>query len=208
MLQLLRVIWVGAILINLSAVIWFILGTTANFQRGIDLVSTVILVYFGIPSILFIILSFVLLFKGGFPSSVWSTVIVSIMILCMLSLSPTLFKSVNTSGWLTENIVTDTLQTTADGQYEYQLELVNLFQKNSSSRLYLKNISTGEETRISLQLPTRDIHMLPNEKMNFRLFLEVTSEQDMYILHTTPQLPTPLEKYKVDVKKKVAVKIG
>lgn len=54
-----------AILINLSGVLWFILGSTANFQRGIDLISTVILIYAGIPSILLIVMSAILLFEGG-----------------------------------------------------------------------------------------------------------------------------------------------
>ncbi|GGG17372.1 hypothetical protein ACFOHW_04030 [Paenibacillus abyssi] len=206
MLQVLRVIWVLATLVNLFAVVWFVFGTTANFQRGIDLVSTVILTYFGIPSILLIVLSSILLFKGWSPSSAWGIVIVSIMILCMLSLSPTLFKSVNTGGWLSENIVTDTLQTTADGQYEYQLELINLFQKNSFARLYIKNNSTGEEMRIPLDMPVNTIKGLTKEKENYWIMLEGTSEADKYILYTTPRFPLSDETYEVSMKKREAKK--
>lgn len=204
---LIRVIWILAILINLSAVMWFIFGTTANFQRGMDLISTVIFVYFGIPSTLLIILSIILLFKGWIPSFPWGIVAVSIIILGMLSLSPTLFKNVNTSGWLEENVTTDSLQITTDNTYEYQIELINLFQKNSYARLYLKSTSTDEEIRIPLDIPVKEIVVLFVEKNYHLIMLEATTEADIYILHTTSKFPFPEEKYKIDVKKGEAVKV-
>ncbi|MFB7817162.1 hypothetical protein ACFC0X_23690 [Paenibacillus chitinolyticus] len=205
-MRIIKVLWILAILINLSAIVWFILGSTANFQRGIDLVSTVILVYFGIPSILLIIVSLILLFKGWLPTSLWGIVAVSIIILFMLVLSPTLFKNVNTSGWLSESIVTDTLQITEDGQYEYQFELINLFQKNSHARLYIKSSSTGEEMRIPLDVPVNTINVLSERKMNYWISLEETAEKYKYILYTTSKFPLE-EKYEVDIKKGKAVKV-
>lgn len=207
MLHLLRFIWILAILINISSIIWFIFGTTANFQREADLVSTVIFVYFGIPSILLIILSIILLFKGWIPSSSWGIVIVSIIILSMLSISPTLFKNVTTSGWLSENVVTDTLQITADGQYEYQFELINLFQKNSNARLCIKRISTGEEIRFPLDMPINKIKVLSRGKVNYWIVMEETAEKDKYILYTTSEFPLSDEKYEIDVRKREAVKV-
>lgn len=207
LLLLIRVIWVLAILINLSAVMWFIVGTKANFQRGMDLISTIIFSYFGIPSILLIILSIISLFKGWIPSSPWRIVAVSIMILCMLSLSPTLFKNVDTNGWLEGEVTTDTLQITTDNTYEYQLELINLFQKNSYARLYLKSTSTDEEIRITLDIPVKEIAVLFVEENYHLIMLEATSEADIYILHPTSKLPFPDEKYKIDVKKREAVKV-
>ncbi|WP_235560953.1 hypothetical protein [Bacillus sp. FJAT-28004] len=204
---LIRVIWILAILINLSAVMWFIFGTTASFQRGMDLISTIIFSYFGIPSIMLITLSIILLFKGWIPSSPWRIVAVSIMILCMLSLSPTLFKYVDTNGWLEEEVTTDTLQITSDNTYEYQLELINLFQKNSYARLYLKSTSTDEEIRIPLDIPLKEIVVLFVEKNNHWIMLEATSEADIYILHTSSKFPFPDEKFEVDVKKREAVKV-
>ncbi|MCU6711248.1 hypothetical protein M6D81_21380 [Paenibacillus sp. J5C_2022] len=184
------------ILLSSAAVAWFILGSTANFQLGMDLVSTVIFVYFGIPSILLITLSIVLLFKGWIPPSPWYIIAVSIVILCMLSLSPTLFKYVDTSGWLDENVTTDSLQITTDNMYEYQIELINLFQKNSYARLYLRSTSTDEEIRIPLDLPVKDIVVLFVEKNNNWIKLEKTSEEDIYIVLTTSQFSFPDEKNK------------
>ncbi|WP_262679040.1 hypothetical protein [Paenibacillus sp. J5C2022] len=193
---LLRIVWMIVILLSSAAVAWFILGSTANFQLGMDLVSTVIFVYFGIPSILLITLSIVLLFKGWIPPSPWYIIAVSIVILCMLSLSPTLFKYVDTSGWLDENVTTDSLQITTDNMYEYQIELINLFQKNSYARLYLRSTSTDEEIRIPLDLPVKDIVVLFVEKNNNWIKLEKTSEEDIYIVLTTSQFSFPDEKNK------------
>ncbi len=154
-----------------------------------------------------ITLSIILLFKGWIPSSPWRIVAVSIMILCMLSLSPTLFKYVDTNGWLEEEVTTDTLQITSDNTYEYQLELINLFQKNSYARLYLKSTSTDEEIRIPLDIPLKEIVVLFVEKNNHWIMLEATSEADIYILHTSSKFPFPDEKFEVDVKKREAVKV-
>ncbi|CAM4211540.1 hypothetical protein L1N85_14045 [Paenibacillus alkaliterrae] len=203
---ILRVVWAIAAFINLCAVMWFIIGTTANFQRGIDLVSTVILVYFGIPSLLLIILSIVLIIKAWQPSSIWGVIGVSILILSMLTLSPPLFKNVNTSGWLTEKVTTDTLQVTADGKYEYHLELVNLFQKNSYARLYLRSISTGEELRIPLEMEIYKIKGISLGRTNFWITLEQTLEPNKYSLRTTKDFPLQDGKYDIDINKGIAVK--
>lgn len=206
MLKLIKALWIVAVLINLSAVTWFILGSTANFQRGVDLISTVIFSYFGIPSFLLIILSITLLLKGWSPSSTRGTIGVLIIIVGMLSLSPALFKNVSTSGWLEEKVTTDTLQITSDNTYEYQLEIINLFQKNSYARLYLKSTSTGEEIRIPLDIPVKEMAVLFVEKNYHLITLEATSEEEFYILHPTSKLPFPDEIYKIDLKKREAVK--
>lgn len=134
----LKVMWVITILVNLSGVIWFVLGSTANFQRGIDLISTVILVYLGIPSILLIVVSSFLLLKKWSPSRWWEVIGVFMIMTAMLVLTPHLYKNVETSGWLTEKLETDSIQQTSDQRYMYCLELINLFQQNGSARLYLK----------------------------------------------------------------------
>lgn len=203
-----RSLWFLAILINLSALIWFIVGTTANFNRGMDLISTVIFTYIGIPSILLIVTSVILLLKGWLPSSVKGIFAFSLIIICMLAFSPTLFKNVDRSGWLEEEVTTDSLQVTADNLYEYQIELINLFQKDSSARLYLKHTSTDEEIRIPLDVNLKEFAVLFVEKTNYWIVLETTSEEGMYILETTSSFPIPGLKYKVDVKKREAVKMG
>lgn len=207
MIYFVRFIWVLAVLASLSSVIWFILGATANFKRDLDVVSSVILFYFGVPSILLIIISLILLLKRWTPTSTWGIVGISVIILCMLVLSPVLFKNVNKSGWLSESIVTDTLQVTANGQLEYQLELVNLFQKNSLARLYVRRKSNDEEIRIPLEISLDKIKGLTEEKMNYWITLEQTLDTEKYILYTTSKFPLPNRKFEVYIGKKEAVEI-
>lgn len=208
LLNWLRVLWISAILINLSGVIWFILGSTANFKRGIDLISTVILMFFVIPSIIIIVLSVTLLFKR------WSAlkggiigIFFMITCMCMFLLTPTMFKSVNTSGWLTESVQTDTLQTTEDGQYEYCIEIINLFQRNSNARLYVKDVSTAEVRRIHLELPIYEIHGIGVGKVNYWVELKPASQTDKYILHTTNEFPLAGLGFEIDVSKGEALKL-
>lgn len=191
-------------LINLCAVIWFVLGTTANFQRSMDLISTVILAYFGVPSVVLIILSAILIFKSWRPSSLWGILGIMVVIVSMLSLSPTLFKYVNTSGWLTEHVTTDTLQVTNDGRYAYQLEWINRFQRNSYARLYLKSLSIEEETRIPLDMKVSQIKAITvNTTDNYWIRLEQSSGPDYYLLHTTESFPLKYI-FNVDVRKGTA----
>ncbi|WP_188067200.1 hypothetical protein [Brevibacillus brevis] len=155
-------LWLKKILIitvcfNLSGLIWFVLGSTANFQRELDLVSTVLLVYLGIPTIILCGLSFYLLYKKWSPTNWWEAIGVLLLMIAMLLMTPQFYKKVDTSGWLTDKVQTDSIQLTSDHRFEYCIELINLFQKNSTARLYLKNINTLEEVRIPLELPTKEV---------------------------------------------------
>lgn len=125
----------------------------------------------------------------------------------MLLMTPQLYKNVQTNGWLTEKIRTDSIQLTSDHRYEYCLELINLFQKNSSARLYVKNIETLEEIRIQLELPTKEITGVTWDDINYFVKLEPTTNENIYLLHTTKESPFPDEKYEINIQKKKAVKI-
>jgi hypothetical protein len=193
-----KALWILAVLINLSGVIWFILGSTANFQRGIDLITTVIMIGLGIPSMLLIVLSVILFVRRWSPQS-GGVLGIFVLIISMLLLTPPLYKSVNANGWLTERVMTDSIQMTTDGHYKYCIEIINMFQRNSYARLYLKNVSTAEEKRIRLSLPIYEIHGLGVEQVNYWVKLEPTSQADTYILHTTEDFPLSGERFEVDV---------
>ncbi|MDR5000591.1 hypothetical protein [Brevibacillus parabrevis] len=204
----LKVMWVITILVNLSGVIWFVLGSTANFQRGIDLISTVILVYLGIPSILLIVVSSFLLLKKWSPSRWWEVIGVFMIMTAMLVLTPHLYKNVETSGWLTEKLETDSIQQTSDQRYMYCLELINLFQQNGSARLYLKNANTREELRIAVDLPLTKSQGISWGEVPRFIKLEPTNDANIYILHTTESFPIPNEKFEIHIQEKTSVKIG
>jgi hypothetical protein len=200
-------LWFITTIISLSAVVWFVIGTTANFQRSMDLVSTVVLVYFGVPSVIMILISLVLFSKRWLPTTLWEIIGVSVLMICMLALSPTLFTNVNTSGWLSEKVMTDTLQITDDGKYEYNLELINLFQRNSHAKLYMKDRFTNEEFRIPLDLQVKKIRGISIEEKVHWISLEETTEVNKYILFTNSKFPLPNEKYEIDVSKRSSTKV-
>jgi membrane-bound ClpP family serine protease len=199
-------LWILAVIINLSGVIWFILGSTANFQRGIDLITTVIMIGLVTPSLLLIVLSVILLVKRWSSQRI-GIIGIFVLIISMLLLTPLLYKNVNTSGWLTERVMTDSMQITTDGHYEYCIEIINIFQRNSYARLYLKDITKAEEKRIRLSLPIYEIHGIGIERVNYWIKLEPISKADTYILHTTEDFPLSGERFEIDVINGHAVKI-
>ena len=179
-----------------------------NKQRGIDLISTVVLVYLGIPSILLIVVSSFLLLKKWSPSRWWEVIGVFMIMIAMLVMTPHLYKNVETSGWLTEKLETDSIQQTSDQRYMYCLELINLFQQNGSARLYLKNANTREELRIAVDLPLNKIQGISWGEVPRFIQLEPTNDANIYILHTTESFPIPNEKFEIHIQEKTSVKIG
>ena len=198
-------IWWICVAINLGAIIWFVLDNTANFQRGVDLVTTVIFMFFGIPSLILLSWSLYMLKNGGVKSP-FSMLGITCLLVIMIFLSVPLYKNVNTSGWLTENIRIDTTQVTADNQFEYYIELVNIFQRNSSIRLYLKNLHSDEEVRMKIDLP-KVSGISWNWKENFFTTLQPTGHEGKYILKTQQLSPFPEATFEIDVNERKAIRL-
>ncbi len=95
---------------------------------------------------------------------------------------------------------------TDDRQFKYCIELVNLFQKNSSARLYLKNLQSADELYISLDLPVRDIGGLMPDK--YFSHLEPTADSNIYKLVTTNESPFPKIEFEIHIKEKTAIGIS
>jgi len=152
-------IWITAIVLLSLAAVWYLLGSTAFFQRGIDLLRTVIFIIVWAPAILLIWRSIVLLREGWMPSSFFSQVgLVVAIILATLILVPTLVLNASIYGWLRESVTRDWPQITDDGRFEYRVELVNRWQRNNRTRLHVVDLSTGEEIIIPLDISTDDIN--------------------------------------------------
>ncbi|WP_440110737.1 hypothetical protein [Paenibacillus sp. QZ-Y1] len=205
---LVKIIWVLATLTSLTSVLWYIVGTTAYFQRDIDIISTFILMYFGIPSILLVVLSIICFIKGWYPTTLFAYLSWVLLICCMFALTPMLVKSVDTQGWLTENITSDSLQVTDDDKYEYRLELINLFQENSHARLYLKNKNDGNVILVPLDLPIQQIKVLDMNSVNHWISLMPGEDSDLYILRTESKFPLPQVVFRVDTRQGNAIKIS
>lgn len=183
-----------------ASLIWFIFGSTANFQRPLDLVNSVTLTFVGIPSLLLTATSVVLLLKKWNPAAsglayigFYSGVIV------LLVLSMVLIKSVSSQGWLTEKVTSDSLKITSDEKYQYRIDLINLFQKNSYAKLYVKNVATNEEVSIPVDIETDKIVGLGIKETNNWVTMEPSEASNRYVLYTTKELGIPEEKFKIDI---------
>ncbi len=64
-----RLLMIATILFSVSSFMWFLLGSTAYFQRGMDIIGTTFLWGAGIPGLLFSILFIILLIKRWAPTS-------------------------------------------------------------------------------------------------------------------------------------------
>ena len=144
--------------------------------------TTVILVMCGIPSLILLAFSLFVLKMGGVKSS-FGVLGACCVIILLILLSVPLYKNVNISGWLIEDVDTDSKQITTDNQYEYCIELVNTFQRNSSVRLYLKNMQNNEEIRIKLD------------------------QTGIYLLQTQAGSPFPKSTFEINIAERKAIRL-
>lgn len=196
---LLRLLLIVVILFSASSFVWFLLGSTAYFQRGMDIMGTAYFWGAGILVLLFAILFTRLLIKGWTPTGGGQYVAVFIGLLISILLSAALTQSVSTHGWANEKIESDSVKVTADKKYEYRIDLINLFQRNSHARLYLKDFDSGKEIYIPVDIKTSKIVGLRVKEVNHWVMLEPADTASQYVLYTTKELGIPEEKFKIDI---------
>ena len=205
-----KIIWITAVVVVSISMLWFLLGTTAFFQRGIDLVTAAYYIVAWAPALLLVGLLILLLKKGWIPNNIFLQIVLTLVIIALsVFISKTLFQNVNTTGWLTQRVMkNDVVQITADGKYEYQIELINLFQRNSSARLYVKYMATGEEITIPLDIQTRQIRAITRPAVTYseesRLShawakLTPSETENVYILTTTQELKSKIESFEINM---------
>ncbi len=213
---MINALWIVSIIVIFLSLVWFIMGTTACFQRQLDLVSTVVLFFLGVSSLVMIGLLVYIIKNNWFPRTTLTRFcLLGGIILIIIIITTTCFRYSTTYGWFRNVVYSDYLQTTDDEKYEYRLELVNLFQKNQYARLYVKNNTTGEEIKIMLDLPLDKIGALQGgvgyeypEPMIPKVWsqLSQTAREEIYILKTTDWFHKNTYTYKIDMRTKVAEK--
>lgn len=195
-----RLILIALIIFSVSSFVWFLLGSTAYFQRGMDIIGTTTLWGAGIPILLFAVLFTIVLIKRWTPTSGGDYVGICVVLVISTILSVALIQSVSTNGWAKEKVNSDSIKVTDDEKYEYRIDLINLFQKNSHARLYLKDIISGEVMYIPVDIQTREIAGLGVEQVNHWVMLETTTDASHYIMYTTEDLGLPEEKFEIDIR--------
>lgn len=177
------------VVVNFAAFVYFMFGSTANFQRGYDLVNTVMLVFFGGPSLILNVLAMVVIFKGWTPLAESRYVLSFLMAGALLFLAYQLVNAVSPIGWLEDNIVSDPPRMTSDQQYEYRIDIINPFQKNSREQLHIRQISTGKESNIPIDLLNEDdVYKTGMGDQWAWALLQPTEREDYYRMVTTEDL--------------------
>lgn len=197
-----------SILINGASLLWFLLGSTANFQRPLDLVEILILILVWFPSLVLVLFSTRLIMTGWIPFSETDYSRIWIMIAVLLFIAVHFFMFTNTQGWLNDTVRTEPLKVTSDGKYEYRIELVNMGQRNRNERLYIKDTLTNEYRFIPVQINTDMLEGFsygPGEDWSWTRMIS-TEDSNKYLLVTTNNI-LPHKKFIIDVEANTAVEI-
>lgn len=143
----------STLMIGIS-IVWFLFGTTANFKRGIDLVTTIKFAVIWVPAILLFLVPLIIIKsrkRTAFQFLIWP------LIIAHFFLAIQLFKSVELEGWLINGISSEPVKTTSDGLLDYRLELINLYQKNSHVRLFIHDNRTGQDIYIPIDAEASEV---------------------------------------------------
>lgn len=167
--------------IALSA--WMLLGYTANFQRTPDLVGSVTLFMIALPLLLLSIFAFITAFHPNMQRLLPLKWLLLAVTGVMLITAWNDARTITPSGWLTENVKSDTLKITEDDRYMYQMEVVNRYQRNDYARLFIEKRQSGLEQRIPLELSTAEINDIVLSGSDWG---KMTAQQGDYIFMLSP----------------------
>lgn len=197
-------LWLRAIILlilieGLVSSIWFLLGATHYFQRGLDLIATAYFAGLAIPMLILILVFTYLLAKKWTPRDKEQRRLLYTLAIINTLFAVVLVGSLYTEGWTNTYTQKDSLQMTDDQKYEYQIELVNLFQRNSYAQLHLRRIESNMQSSIRIDMNTNDINALGVGKINHWIELKSTASSGKYILRTTEDLGIPEESFMIDM---------
>jgi len=214
MIPVLKCIWISSITISSVALIYSLIGSTANFKRSPNTDWGYYLFFFGIPVAIFILISILCIIFQWFPRSVNTQkllVAIAMLIALITIITPTQMK-IQKEGWLTERVSTIGItSTTEDGIYEYYLEIINPSQRNSGARLFLYETISGEEFRIPLYMSSDKITIRlarsSNEENVWATLIPSSSTPSIYILSTTMWLNDNIEVFEINVTERSSKKL-
>ena len=207
-----KMIWIAATMLNSIALLYFWIGSTAFFNRAPGTDWGYYFIIIGIPIAILIIISIVYIASGWIPRNTSTQIMLIAVIVCVtLFAMYTAPLPIEKEGWLTEMVDAPWfVQTTDDGKYEYFLEIINAGQRNSSARLFVRNIATGEETRIPLDMKNERIGIRTwsfNEESAWSYLVASETSQLIYYLTTTENLNRQIESFKIDMETKTSRRI-
>jgi hypothetical protein len=133
-----------------------------------------------------------------------------------IPISFSLIRGTNLNGWIIPVVVKDWLQTTEDEKYEYRIELVNQFQRNNRTKLYIKDLSTGKEMTIRLKVSTEIFggasgqNGRTREPSSWELLstLVPTEKDNIYTLTTKESYDSGGVVFELDVAKGTAIELS
>jgi hypothetical protein len=219
MQNIIRVIWVIAVILVFISLMWYVLATTAFFKRRIDLDDVGNYIVIWTPALILNIVSILLLIKNKIPNENKIAQVILILLITILTalIIVILFSSVNIKERMKDKVTVDFLQITSDEEYEYRLEFMNLFISRSNyARLYIKEISTGEEFNIPVSIRIREIkaisitdnsHSLETRQAMVWSCLVPSDTATIYILTTTERLKREIEVFEIDISSMTAQRI-
>lgn len=194
-------IWIIAIAINIASLLWLIVGSTANFQRSMDIVAIYTLFSIGIFSIIVISLSIFYLIKTKKQNiGIAGCAIACVFSLLLLGCSYMNQEGVDERGWLYDSVNQDPIKSTVDRKYDYRLEIVNRGQKNVRQQLYVKELATKQEKYIDIPIKMEPSYGYSLGKGDWAWArLKNTDHINEYILTTTSELGVPIQSFKINV---------
>jgi len=215
---LLRTISVIVFMVCSLALLFWLLGITAGFQRSIlqiDIVTLVFFVFAWIPIFVWTIITFIFL-RGGSNAAVPIVFLQCIFVLCLFIFHLRVIRDITSieadmlfyaKGWIIENVTEGIVQISDDKKFEYRLDLINIFQRNSRARLFVRNLETKEEKNIRLPMDTRRIYGFTQSRYNPWIRMESTDIPYHYIVRTVGGFDQQLnaETYKIDMRARTAI---
>ncbi|MDR2547732.1 MAG: hypothetical protein LBC96_09570 [Lachnospiraceae bacterium] len=210
MISVIKIIWIIAIVVALGTLSYFLIASTAFFSRSTGTEWGYYFLVIGSSATILIIISIVCLTVGWMPQKFFSQIVLLVSIIFITFMTIYIAPlPIDPEGWLTDRVSTlGFMQTTDDGKYEYNLEIINAYQRNSHARLHVRDTATDEEVRIPLNMRNERITIyLAVTHDNSLVWAYLTLSENSsktYILTTTKYLNNNIEVFEIDMETKTS----
>jgi len=211
MTNVVKITWIAMIILSLVALLWFaylVLFRITAIGPGTQL----ILMFVWIPTLIFVVISIVLLTKGKAPASINSQICFVLFIVIFSLVFPvTLLREPGFERQQREiaernrqsigGVFSEERRTTSDGKYEYRLSISGIYTENPSASLVITNTATNGTRVIPIDFSMEVREPLDELSPDVALVkLSPTDEEFIYVLTTTLYFKEEIEIFEINVR--------
>jgi len=208
-----KITWILAVVVATIAAIRFLIIVIAD-RNSYGPTGPFVLYFVAIPTLVFVIISTVLLVKNIVPGNkIVQIFLVIFLVIFTLVFSLTLFTQPSYERLMREieednrKSMEANTEITADGKYRYRFYLVGRLTSSPKAHISVEDVANGDNFSITIDLKMEGLKEAETLLTRLKIELVPTDLSHIYILTTTENLKDEIERFEIDMIAKTSRRI-